>query len=106
MRAPTDAGPASWPLRVFRPWLVATVFGLALGMLLLSVAPRSSWDEYEYLQSMPRAAVYDARDEGPARGDPSPAAAVTGALEELGAPVSPASDLNTLSSALEREVAP
>ena len=105
MRASTDATPASWPLRILRPWLVATMAGLALGKLLLSVSPQNTWDEFDYLEAMPRAAVHDAREDGPAGGDSasSPAAAsLIVTLEELGgAPVSQAPDATILLPVVE-----
>jgi hypothetical protein len=104
MRASTDATLASWPLRIFRPWLVATVSGLALGKLLLSVSPQNAWEEFDYLESMPRAAVYDARDDGAAGSDASPAAtSLIVTLEELGdASASEVPDTNILLPVVER----
>jgi hypothetical protein len=92
-------------MRIFRPWLVATVSGLALGKLLLSVSPQNAWDEFEYLESMPRAAVYDSRDESPGVGDLSPAAAsVAVTLDELGgASFSQTPDVNILLPVVERD---
>jgi hypothetical protein len=58
MRSPTAVRLAAWATRVFRPWLVASVFGSALGWALLNVdtpeAPGS------YAEPAPRAAVFDA----------------------------------------------
>jgi hypothetical protein len=108
MRAPTDASPASWPMRILRPWLVATVSGLALGKLLLSVSPQNAWDEFDYLEATPRAASYDTKTESPGMDVPfSDAASLVVTLEELGgAPFSEAADINTLFPVVERDNAP
>ncbi|MBC8012424.1 MAG: hypothetical protein H7067_20265 [Burkholderiales bacterium] len=57
MRSPTDASIVPWTTRVFRPWLVASVFGLALGLTLLNVETPES--PSSYTEPAPRAAVYD-----------------------------------------------
>lgn len=57
MRSPTAASLVSWPASIFKPWLVASVFGLGLGFALLSVdsvEPPSS-----YTEPASRAAVYE-----------------------------------------------
>ena len=57
MRSSTAVRLSSWTTRVFRPWLVATVFGLGLGAALLSVdAPESPGS---YIEQAARPAVYD-----------------------------------------------
>jgi hypothetical protein len=57
MRPPTDASFVPWTTRVFRPWLVASVFGLALGLTLLNM--QSAEAPGSYSEPAPRAAVYD-----------------------------------------------
>ena len=59
MRSSTDASLPPWPMRILRPWLVASAAGLLIGTLLLSVSPApESAESYSYTESAPRAAVY------------------------------------------------
>ena len=58
MRAFSEAGSPAWPMRICKPWLVATAGGLAIGASLLSFD--SAEFPSSYPESAPRAAVYDA----------------------------------------------
>ena len=60
MRTNTDGSFTPWPLRIFRPWIVATVGGGAFGVLLLALSPQPLAEENGYAEFAPRAAVYDA----------------------------------------------
>lgn len=63
MRSSTDASSPPWPMRIFRPWLVASATGLLIGILLLAVTPEPQSEVNSYAESAPRAAVYDPRGE-------------------------------------------
>lgn len=69
MRAPTEAPPTAWPLRIFRPWLVASAFGLLIGLTLIRFEQRDAEAGITpyYTESFPRAAVADpdAHEEAP-----------------------------------------
>ncbi len=58
MRATPEAGSPAWPMRLFRPWLVATLGGLTIGASLLSFDSAGLANSYP--ESAPHAAVYDA----------------------------------------------
>jgi len=89
MRAFTDAGTDSWLTRVFRPWLVASASGLALGLLLLSASSEIAWEESDYLSAMPRPAVHDRADQPPLT-DPFTPAVPPAADSGLDFPFAPA----------------
>ena len=68
MRSLTDAKPLPWPVRIFRPWFVASCAGAALGSLLLTLPPTATEEPF-YLDISPRAAAADAHEEQPRPAD-------------------------------------
>ena len=61
MRSSTDASLPPWPMRILRPWLVASAAGLALGTFLLGLSSEPRSESNAYAELGPRAAVYDTR---------------------------------------------
>ena len=100
MRATPEAGLPAWPLRIFRPWLVATAGGLAIGASLLRFDSASFPNSYP--ESASHAAMYDPPETssvGPAApalpADPAPAVDSAG----LFAPAEPIAAVAELGSA-------
>ncbi len=86
-------------MRVFRPWVVASVAGAAFGALLLTLPPPSETESF-YPEFAPRAAMSDARAESPARADLSESVTSAGKLAESTAPA--ATDTELLPADFER----
>lgn len=55
MRPPSEASLPAWPLRVFRPWVVACLGGIFIGASLLQIKPREELNSY--LEQPPRGAA-------------------------------------------------
>ena len=62
MRAPSEARPTAWPLRLLRPWLVASAFGLLIGLALLRFEERDAEESLVpyYSEAAPRPAMAEA----------------------------------------------
>ena len=89
MRTNTDGSFTPWPLRIFRPWIVATVGGGAFGVLLLALSPQPLAEENGYAEFAPRAAVYDAPSTAGLVPDPfapAPSLSAPGAARGAAAP--------------------
>ena len=79
-------------MRVFRPWIVASVAGTTLGILLLSLTSESQIEQSSYIEAAPRAAVYDPRAETSLSADPFAPAASLAAPPDAPAPSAAAVD--------------
>ena len=87
MRTTTDGSLSSWPLRVFRPWVVGSAGGASLGVLLLSVSPAPIAEENGYVEFAPRAAVYDQPSSAGSVPDPfAPATSLSGPKADCSLP--------------------
>lgn len=77
MRSPTDASFRFWPMRILRPWLVASAAGLLIGSTLLSFSSAPQPEDNSYSESPPRAAVFEPNSQANFAPDPfAPAASL------------------------------